>query len=145
MPPLAQTQNLLREIERSSGRTLNYRDETGLFIEAALRNGLMPAFNEAIFLAKFVTKSAAVMKRIGADGEGYAVLAAEFQAGVEKASLLLKRIAETLTEEERRDISRCFFSLTPEGLEHLIVLLSDFTVIKNWMLDGHTFPEELKK
>jgi hypothetical protein len=141
----AETQNLLQEIEHSSDRTLNHRDEVGLLIEIALQHRLMEAFNEAIFLAKFVTKSMTVMKRIGDGGEGYDKLSAEFQFNVQKTSALLKQIAAKAPEDSRRNISHFFFSLTPEGLEHLMLLLSDLAIVKNWVLDGHKLPGETGK
>ena len=139
----AGTQNLLNEIERSSARSLNYRDEVGLLIELAHQQQLADVFDELIFLAKFLTKSSAVMKRIGNGGEGYDKLAAEFQSGLEKVSALLKQIVALAPEESRGRMLSFFFALTPESLEHLMLLISDLSVVKNWVLDGGRLPEGL--
>lgn len=137
------TRKILSEIERSSARSLNYRDEVGSLIELAHQQQLADVFNELIFHAKFVTKSSVVMKRIGNGGEGYDKLAAEFQSGLEKVSALLKKILGLAPEESRRRMLSFFFALTPESLEHLMLLISDLSVVKNWVLDGGRFPGEL--
>ena len=142
MPVRTETQNLLLEIERSSDRTLNYRDEVGLLFEVALDNRSLGVFNEAIFLSKFITKSIGVMNRIGIDGDGYDKLASEFQSNVQKVSTLLRQIVERAPEEHRRSIVPFFLALTPDSLEHLMLLMVDLTIVKNWTLDGHNLPEE---
>ena len=136
------TLSFLRELERFSDRTLNFRDEVGLLIEVANQKGKVGAFNDAIFLAKFITKSTGVMKRIGVDGEGYDKLSAEFQSNIQKVSALLKDIVEVAPQEARRSMAPFFLSLTQESLEHLILLLSDLAIVKNWVLDGNHLPGE---
>lgn len=137
------TRTILREIERSSARSLNYGDEVGSLIELAHQQQLADVFNELIFLAKFVTKSSVVMKRIGNGGEGYDKLAAEFQSVLEKVSALLKKIVGLAPEESRHRMLSLFFALTPESLEHLMLLISDLSAVKNWVLDGGRLPGEL--
>jgi hypothetical protein len=140
MPLRTETQKLLREIEQHSDRTLNFRDEVGLLIEVADQKGKMGAFNDAIFLAKFITKSMGVMKRIGVDGEGYDKLSAEFQSNIQKVSALLREILEVAPKEARRSMAPFFLSLTQESLEHLVLLLTDLAIVKNWVLDGKQLP-----
>ena len=137
-----ETVNFLRDLERFSDRTLNFRDEIGLLIEVADQKGKMASFNEAIFLAKFITKSMGVMKRIGIEGDGYDKLSAEFQSNIRKVSILLKEILDVAPEEARRSMAPFFLSLTQEGLEHMVLLLSDLAVVKNWVLDGKKLPGE---
>jgi hypothetical protein len=136
----AETVSFLHELERFSDRTLSFRDEIGLLIEVADQKGKMGAFNDAIFLAKFITKSIGVMKRIGVDGEGYDKLSAELQSNTQKVSALLKEILEVAPEEARRSMAPFFLSLTHESLEHLVLLLSDLAIVKNWVLDGKQLP-----
>ena len=138
----AETVNFLRDLERFSDRTLSFRDEIGRLVEIAGQKGKMGAFNEMIFLAKFITKSMGVMKRIGADGEGYDKLSAEFQSNIRKVSVILKEILEVAPQEARRSMAPFFLSLTQEGLEHLVLLLSDLAIVKNWVLDGKQLPGE---
>jgi hypothetical protein len=136
----AETLTFLLELERFSDRTLSFRDEVGLLIEVADQKGKMDSFNEAIFLAKFITKSMGVMKRIGVEGDGYDKLSAEFQSNIEKASAILKEILKVAPEEARRSMAPFFLSLTQESLEHLVLLLSDLAIVKNWVLDGKQLP-----
>ena len=135
-----ETSKFLRELEQYSDRTLNYPEEVGSLIEAARDHGKTGVLDEAIFLAKFITKSAGVMKRIGADGEGYGKLASEFHSNIQKVTALLKTVFELAPEDLRRQRISFFFSLTQESLEHLMLLLVDLTIVKNWVLDGKTLP-----
>jgi hypothetical protein len=137
-----ETVNFLRDLERFSDRTLSFRDEVGTLLEVSRQKGKMDAFVEAIFLAKFITKSMGVMKRIGIEGDGYDKLSAEFQSNIQKVSVLLKEILDVAPEEARRNMAPFFLSLTQEGLEHMVLLLSDLAVVKNWVLDGKKLPGE---
>lgn len=138
----AETLNFLQELERSYDRTLNFRNEAGLLIEVAVQTGKMGAFSDAVFLAKFITKSMGVMKRIGADGEGYDKLSAEFQSNMQKVSGLLGEILEVAPEDARRSMAPFFFSMTHDSLERLMLLLADLTIVKNAFLDGKQLPGE---
>lgn len=137
----AETLDFLRDLERFSGRSLKYPNDIGSLVEAAGRNRKTDAFNEAVFLAKFVTKSLGVMKRIGIDGDGYEKLSAEFQASLRNVTSLLKDIVEGEPEEVLRSQTALFFNLTQESLDRLVLLLSDLAVVKNWMLDGKQIPQ----
>ncbi len=137
-----ETLRFLRELERFSGRPLHYSNEVGLLIEVADKQGKMGAFDDAIFLAKFITKSVGVMKRIGVDGEGYEKLSAEFQFNIRKVSAVLRDILEVAPEEARSKVAPVFFSLTHEAFENLVLLLSDLAMVKNWVLDGKQLPRE---
>ena len=138
----AETLDFLRDLERFSDRSLKYPNDVGHLVEAAIRNREMERFNEAIFLAKFVTKSLGVMKRIGVDGDGYDNLSSEFQASLGKVTSLLKDIAEGAPEEVRRSQTALFFNLTQESLDRLMPLLSDLAIVKNWVLDGKQIPQQ---
>ncbi|TSA14492.1 hypothetical protein D4R75_15730 [bacterium] len=137
-----ETLDFLRELERFSDRSLKHPNDVGYLVEAAVQNRKMETFNEAIFLAKFVTKSFGVMKRIGVDGEGYDKLSAEFQASLGKVASLLKDIAEGAPEEVRRSQTALLFNLTQESLDRLMPLLSDLAIVKNWVLDGKQIPQQ---
>ena len=138
----AETLNFLRELERFADRSLKYPNDVGHLVEAAIRNRKMDAFDEAIFLGKFVTKSLGVMKRIGVDGDGYDKLSAEFQASLGKVASLLKDIGEGVPEDVRRSQTALFFNLTQESLDRLMPLLSDLAIVKNWVLDGKQIPQQ---
>jgi hypothetical protein len=139
----AETLDFLRELERFSERSLKYPNDVGCLLEAAVQDRKMDIFNEAIFLAKFITKSLGVMKRIGVDAEGYDKLSAEFQSCLSKITSLLKEIVEGAPEEVRRSQTALFFDLTQENLDRLMSLLLDLAIVKNWVLDGNQIPSQL--
>jgi hypothetical protein len=113
-----------------------------LLIELAGQKGNREPFSEAIFLSKFISRSMGVMKRIGVEGEGYDKLSAEFESNIQKVSGILKGILESAPGEAGKSMAPFFFSMTQESLEHLVLLLSDLTIVKNWVLDGKKLPGE---
>jgi hypothetical protein len=134
------TQELLAEIERAAKKKIRYPEAVGSLLEAAQSGGAMDLFQEAAFLAKFVTKSFAIMKRIGVDGDGYDKLSTESEANLAKCATLLRSLNERLPGELSSDYDARFFSLTQDSLGRFLVLLDDLTTLKNWMLDGGTLP-----
>ncbi|OGU25973.1 MAG: hypothetical protein A2X66_04120 [Ignavibacteria bacterium GWA2_54_16] len=136
-----ETQELLHDVERSANKKLGHPEAVGVFLESARSAGKMELFLEAAFLAKFVTKSFGIMKRIGVDGEGYDKLNAESESNLAKASSLLRSLNENLPEDLRRKHEALFFSLTPESLGQFLALLVDLTAVKNWTLDGGRLPD----
>ena len=135
-----QTLDFIRELERSSNHKLFFPDDVGCLLEAARQHQKMEAFEEAIFLAKFITKSAGVMKRIGPDGDGYDKLSSEVQAGIQKASSLLRKISESCPDNVGQLQSTMFFVMSHEALERLMRLFADLTLVKNWVLDKKPLP-----
>jgi hypothetical protein len=138
-------QDLLREIEKSSRRKLNYPDEVGQILEEARQSRRTAQFEEVIFLAKFISKTFNVMNRIGADGEGYEKLSAEFESNIQKLSSLLKEILVDARDDIRQSQTALFLSLTPDSLERLMLLLRDLTAVKDWVVDGNRLPWEPAK
>jgi hypothetical protein len=135
-----ETIDFLHELEHASNRKLQYPDEVGHFLEAARQSQQMPAFEEVLFLAKFISKSFGVMRRIGADGEGYDKLSSEFETNLRKASSLLKKISESSGDDIRRAQEKLFFGLNPDSLDRLVNLMADLAILKNWTLDGKPLP-----
>ena len=136
----AETQELLRELERSANKKLRYPEAIGAFFEAARASGRVDGFLEAAFLAKFVTKSFGIMKRIGVDGEGYDKLSSESESNLARASSLLRSLNEGLPEDLRKRHDDLFFSMKQESMGRFITLLEDLTTLKNWTLDGGRLP-----
>ena len=100
----------------------------------------MELFKEAVFLAKFVTKSFGIMKRIGVDGDGYDKLSAETEANLSRCAAMLRSLIQSRPGDPGSDHDAAFFSLTQESLGRFVVLLDDLTTLKNWMLDGGQLP-----
>lgn len=134
------TTQFVKELEIASNRKLNYPQEIAQLIDVAHESGTMGVLEDTVFHAKFLTKSFGVMKRIGMDGEGYDKLSVEFQTGMEKVTTLLKTIIKESPPEIKENFVGRFFSLNHDNLAHLMKLLADLTMIKNWMLDGKPLP-----
>lgn len=135
-----ETLDFIRELERSSDHKLWFPDDVGHLLEAARRHQAMEVFEEAMFLAKFITQSAGVMKRIGPDGDGYDKLSLEVQVGIRKASLLLKTISESCPDDVAQLQSTMFFAVNHEALERFVKLIADLALVKNWVLDKKPLP-----
>jgi hypothetical protein len=131
----------LRDVERSANRKFRHPEAVGAFLESARSSGQIELFLEAAFLAKFVTKSFGIMKRIGVDGDGYDKLSAESESNLAKAASLLRSLNERLPVDMRRKYEVSFFSLTQDSLAQFLVLLEDLTAVKNWTLDGGRLPD----
>jgi len=135
-----QTLDFIRELERSSNQKLFFPDDVGYLLEASRLHQEMEVFEEAIFLAKFITKSAGVMKRIGPDGDGYDKLSSEVQTAIQKASSLLKKISESRPDNAGHLQHTMLFAMSHEALERLMRLFADLTLVKNWVLDKKPLP-----
>ena len=135
-----QTLDFIGELERSTNHKLFFPEDVGQLIDAARQHRKLEAFEEAIFLSKFITKSAVVMKRIGPDGDGYDKLSSEVHAGIQKASSLLKIISESCPDDVSQLQSIKFFAMNHEALERLMRLFADLALVKNWVLDKKPLP-----
>jgi len=135
-----QTLEFIRELERSSNHKLFFPTEIGHLLDAARQDQKMKAFEDAIFLGKFITKSTGIMKRIGPDGDGYNKLSSEVQAGIQKASALLKSISESCPDDVAKRQSTMFFAMSHETLERLMRLFADLALVKDWVLDKNPLP-----
>ncbi len=135
-----ETAQFVRELELYSSKKLHHPDEVATLIDLARAQNLIDVLEDAAFHAKFLTKALAVMQRIGAEGEGYPQLAAEFQASLEKASTLLKTLVKESPEDTKQHFVQTFFSLRQESFTELLDLMQDLTVVKNWRVDGRPLP-----
>lgn len=134
------TRKFLKELELHAGRKLFFPDDVAFLIEQARNGGMAEVLEDAAFHAKFVTKSFGVMKRIGADGEGYGKLSVEFQVSIEKVSTLLKILVKESADDLKVRFVRRFFSLDQGSMERLMNLMSDLAAVKNWRVDGNPLP-----
>ncbi len=140
MPVRPQTLDFIRELERSSNHEMFFPTDVGHLLDDARQDEKMKAFEDAIFLGKFITKSAGVMKRIGPDGDGYDKLSSEVQVGIQKASSLLKGISESCPDDVGQLQSTMFFAMSHEALERLMRLFADLALVKDWVLDKKPLP-----
>ena len=130
----------LSELKAYASRDLPYDADIGLLLKMAKASEQMPMFEELIFVAKFVSRTFEVMKRIGSDADGYDKLASEFKDNTERAASLMKRLLQEAPHEERQHFEARYFDLDQESFGRLMGLLSDLSWVKNWRVDGKPLP-----
>ncbi len=135
-----ETEIFLQELERFASRPLVHRQELGALIDAARSNGRTRDLEEAAFHAKFISKSVAIMKRIGPGGEGFGKLQTEVQSSAQIAVKALRAIVEDLPDPERVAWEEDFFRADVDSFGRLLKLMEDLAWFKNWTLDGHRWP-----
>ena len=140
MEPRTQTVEFIKQLEAYSKRVLKYPREVAWLLDLADERRLSQVFEDAIFHAKFTTKTQEVMKRIGATGDGFDKLSSEFQASMEKVSTLLRTIVKESPEEVKQHFTKMFFGLDQQSFGNLMSLLADLSWVKNWEVDGKAFP-----
>ncbi len=138
--PHPSTATFLRDLELLAHRKLNFPRELGMLIDLARNQAMVQPLEDAIFHAKFVTKTQEVMKRIGPLGEGFDKLSTEFQSSMEKTTTLLKTIVKDSPNESKQVFVEMFFSMDQQSFSNLMSLLGDLSWVKNWQVDGRPLP-----
>lgn len=128
--------DFLGVLERVSNATLVRRDDLAAVLEAAFRSGRKGDLEELAFLGKFCVRAFGIMKRVGPQGDGYSRLAAELEVNTGRARALFGLILAGAPEETRSGLSKRYLSMTVEGVENLMALLSDLSWVKNWQIDN---------
>jgi hypothetical protein len=129
------TIELLRSLDSMSGSRLRRRDDVGTLVELATRYGLSGTLEELVFLAKFISKSHTIMKRIGRDGEGYDRVSNEFTGSIQRAIELTRTLVQAAPDDVRSHFVARYLTLTAGGLEEFLALADDLRWYKNWLLD----------
>lgn len=129
------TASLLDSLDTLSGRTLTRREDLGHIIDIAVRQNRREMLEELSFLAKFLSRSLDIMKRIGKDGAGYDVLARESAGQMEKALALAQSLLESAPQEMRERFLEAYFTPTQDAMGRFKELLHDLGWYKNWLLD----------
>jgi hypothetical protein len=129
------TIELLRSLDSMSGSGLRRRDDVGTLVELAARPGLSGTLEELVFLAKFISKSRTILKRIGNDGEGYERLTKEFTGSIQRAMELTRTLVQAAPDDVQSHFVARYFTMTADGLEEFLVLADDLRWYKNWLLD----------
>jgi hypothetical protein len=130
------TQTYIAAVRQFSGNQLKREHDCALLTEIAHTHALDAELAELCFIAKFLHKTVAIMKRIGPMGEGYDKLAFEFSANVEKSQLVLAAFAERMHEVEQSRFRKQYLEIAPASLEALIELAGDLAWMKNYALDA---------
>lgn len=137
-------QEFIDQLEAYIGGKLNYPVEVGELLQIVIQTKMVNDFEELIFQAKFLVKAQDVMKRIGLGAEGFDKLSTEFQLGMKNVVNRLKVIIDKTTNESRQKCFDKFFSTETDSYTRLLKLLSDFSWMKNWQVDGKLLPYETR-
>jgi hypothetical protein len=130
----------LDELGKFASRDLPYKSDVGVLLHRAKETKDIKRFEDLIFLAKFVSRTFEVMRRIGPDAEGYDKLAAEFSENLQKATALARALVQDAPASERERFENSYFGLEQESFRRLLGLLGDLSWVKNWLLDGKPLP-----
>jgi hypothetical protein len=134
------TRDFIRQLNDFSAHRLICQDDLAVLIELGLTKDLKKELEEIAFLAKFLSSTYAILKRRSSDAVGHDKLSSEFQINLDRVTEMLKRIVAEAPPTTKEDFSSRFFSLTVDGFENLMNLLSDFGWLKNWINDQKPFP-----
>lgn len=133
-------QGFLDELVGFASRELPYRSDVGTLLHRAKLANQMPVFENLIFLAKFVSRTFEVMRRIGSDADGYQNLATEFKENAERAATLARTLMQEAPPSERKSFEKKYLGLDQESFGRLLGLLADLSWVKNWRVDGKSLP-----
>jgi hypothetical protein len=132
--------HFLDELEAFAHRDLPHRHEVGVLLQRAKEPQNTPLFEDLIFIAKFVSKTSEVMRRIGPSAEGYQKLATEFKDNAQRASALVKTLLKEGDRDLRQQFTESYFGLDQKSFARLLDLLADLSWVKNWRVDGKPLP-----
>ncbi len=118
-------------MEKYSGRIFSHRAEVAFLVSSS--RGREERFEEAIFLAKFITRAGAILRRPA--GEDITRLSAEYAEKLSKASTLLSDLSNASGGEEAQSFRKLFLTPSHEALGRLLGLFEDLAMIKNYLLD----------
>ncbi|MDE3057187.1 MAG: hypothetical protein KGJ59_04440 [Bacteroidota bacterium] len=130
-----ETSHLLEEVEVFSHQRLHHSGDLALVFETAKLHHQEQELDSLSFLSKFLTKTFAVMNRVGEDGEGYDKLSREFTDNLERAMSLLRTIVNKAPDDVRGRFAKDYFAISPDALHRVMQLLSDLSWYKNWRID----------
>ncbi len=95
---------------------------------------------DLVFIAKFLSKTYDLLRRIGPDGEGFQKISAEFQANLEKANTLVKTLVKESPDALKQNIVDKYLRLDQESMTAFMELMRELAWVKNWILDGKPLP-----
>ncbi len=135
-----ETEQFVAELQKFAGRPFVHKDAIGILLDEARTRGVVQVLEDLAFLAKFLTKTYDLLRRIGPDGEGFQKISAEFQENLEKANTLVKTLVKEAPAPVKQNIVESFLRLDQESMARFMALLRELAWVKNWMIDGKPLP-----
>jgi hypothetical protein len=129
------TAKLVTAINTFSRNKLTRREDLGTLIELAELHNKKKELGELSFLAKFVSNSYRIMKRIGKDGEGYEKLSREFALALEKSKTLVGALIEEAPQDTKKRFASTYLDMTQGAMQNLVSLCYDLSWYKNWNIE----------
>ncbi len=127
--------DVLKTLDSLSQGRLARRNDLGALIELAAQADRKAVLEELSFFAKFVSKAAGIMTRIGTAGQGYESLKREVALNLEKVVALIHSLLEGAPPEVRDAFAGRYLAGTPDAAEDLLGLCQDLGWYKNWLID----------
>ena len=135
-----ETEQFLSDLQRSASRLFVHKEAIAVLLDEARARGSMQVFEDLVFLAKFLSKSYDILRRIGPDGEGFQKISAEFQSNLEKANTLVKTLAKELPDAVKQKMVDTFLRFDQESMTKFMELMRELAWVKNWTVDGRPLP-----
>ncbi len=130
-----ETSKLLAELQTLSGDRLTRVNDLGVLLDLGTGPPAAAALQELSFLAKFLSRTYGIMKRIGPGGNGYGTLLSEFNDNLRKVTARVQELLAAAPPGMREHFRTTYFAMTPEAMENFLALLYDLSWYKNWLLD----------
>lgn len=135
-----ETEQFLSDLQRFASRLFVHKEAIAVLLDEAHARGSMQIFEDLVFLAKFLSKSYDILRRIGPDGEGFQKVSAEFQASLEKSNTLVKTLVKEMPEDVKQKMADSFLRVDQESMSRFMELMRELAWVKNWMVDGKPLP-----
>ncbi len=130
-----ETKSFITQLQEFSQQKIQRPTDLATLLELSRTSNLQHILDELTFIAKFVSNTFVVMKRIGVDADGYDTLSIEFKDKFEKASSLAQQIVLHAPDDVRQYLTTTYFELNGETMGNFMQLLHDLAWVKNWTID----------
>lgn len=135
----------LTEIERHGGKPLAERYAVALILQTVYQTLMAAEFEELLFQSKFLFQAQRLYKRNASSPELVGKLSEESVKALSAIRSLLATFSQRLPEEEQERIRKDYLTIQQESEQALLRLVSDFSQVKNYALDGGAFPFALPR
>jgi hypothetical protein len=140
MTPRPETEQFVSELQKFSERLFIHKDAIAVLLDEARARGTMQVFEDLVFLAKFLSKTYDLLRRIGPDGDGFQKISAEFQENLERANTFVMTLVKESPKPVKQNMVENFLRLDQESMTRFMALLRELAWVKNWMIDGKPLP-----
>ena len=126
------THDTLAALDALSSHGLLRRDDLGLLLETAEKNGRGEVLNHLSFDAKFVSQSIRLLERVGAGAQEVERLRGELSASLERVGGLIRSLFGGAVPARFEDE---YLALRADAAQNLITLCHDLRWYKNLLID----------